>query len=114
MDMKLPSYPDRRCENSPNHAHYFIPVTGASEVWRCKYCWVAQWLPNNWPDCLTFHYAKARFGIDKAYQKALEHRPGTVRMLDKLEEIRLLRKVLPEKELMVAIAAIIKEGGKDE
>ena len=108
MDMKLPNYPDRRCEDSPNHAHYFVPVAGVKDVWRCKYCWVAQWLPNAWEDCLKFSFAIAKFGMNKAYQRELQHKPGVMRMLDKLEEIRLLRKVLPEKELMVSIAAIVK------
>ena len=39
--------------------------------------------------------------------------PEVVRILNKLEEIRLLRKVLPKKQLMMAIAAIIKEGGEE-
>ena len=112
MVMKLPEYPDSRCEVSPNHAHHFRPLAEVKGVWRCKYCWVSQWFPSAWDDCDKFSYAIKAFGIDEAYQRQLQRRPGVVRILNKLEEIRLLRKVLPKKQLMMAIAAIVKEGGE--
>lgn len=109
MAMKLPDYPDRRCEDSPNRAHWFVPVTGT--VWRCEYCWVSLWLPSNWEDCVIFSNNIRRFGLDEAYRRHLQLRPEVVRILNKLEDIRLLRKMLPEKQLLIAIAAVVKEGG---
>lgn len=112
MAMNLPEYPDRRCEDSPCHAHYFVPIVGVRAIWRCKYCWISQWFPDTWDDCMEFNYAIRALGLDKAYQRQLQCRPETVLILNKLEKIRLLRKVLPKKQLMMAIAAIVKEGGK--
>lgn len=100
-------YPEIRCDESPNHAHYFTPVT--SSIWRCKYCWATVWLPANWEDCVRFSNDIMRLGLDKAYQKHLQDKPLIRRILGKLEEIRLLRKALPEEQLMAAIAAIVMD-----
>lgn len=59
---------------------------------------------------MKFNYAIRALGLDKAYQRQLQFRPKTAQILNKLEEIRLLRKVLPKKQLLMAIAAIVKEG----
>lgn len=50
-----------------------------------------------------------RLGFDGAYSKKLSRKPKTAELLAKLEEIRLLRKVLPEDQLSFAIAAIVRE-----
>lgn len=103
-------YPDTRCELSPNHAHFFTRIVGS--VWRCKYCWAPVWFPSSWEEATRFTKDIQGLGLDKAYQKHLQHKPLVKQKLKKLEDIRLLRKVLPERELMMAIAAIVD--GKEE
>lgn len=102
MELK---YPNKQCSESPTGAHFFTILTG--KIWRCKYCWVAMYLPTYWTDADNYGYDIHRMGIEKAYQKLIQNRPKVREMLVKLEEIRLLRKVMTEKELIVAIAAII-------
>lgn len=104
-------YPDIRCELSPNHAHYFTPVTPT--IWRCRHCWVVVWLPTVWEDCTRFSSDIVRIGLEKAYQKHLQGKPLVRRILKKLEEIRLLRKALTDEELMIAISAIVTSTEKD-
>ena len=101
------TYPEPRCDCSPNRAHHYTVLTGT--IWRCKYCWATKWQPGNWRDACQFSDAIRKSGIDKAYRVALSRRPKTKVLLEKLEEIRLLRKVLPEEQLMIAIAAILTE-----
>lgn len=101
------TWPEDRCELSPNHAHYFRPV--AKDIWRCKYCWLSKWTPFYWTDAIRFSNSIVKMGVELAYQKHLHYRPGIKRILEKLEEIRLLRKVLPEKQLMEAVAAIVTD-----
>lgn len=53
-----------------------------------------------------------RLGVQKAYRDYLSGKPKTVIMLRKLEAIRLLRHELPERDFLLAVAAIvIDEGG---
>lgn len=98
-------YPDHRCELSPTRAHYYVKLVGS--IWRCHYCWAAVWLPSDWSEATKFSADVGRMGIEVAYQKYLRHRPKTRQLLGKLEDIRLLRKVVPQEQLMIAIAAII-------
>lgn len=105
-------FPESRCELSPNHAHYFIPIM--SSIWRCKYCWAAVWLPNGYEECAIFSDDIGRLGLDKAYQKHLQDKPVIRQILRKLEEIRLLRKVLSEEELMIAVSAIVADREEEE
>lgn len=98
-------FPEPRCEGSPNHAHFFTQVT--SSIWRCRHCWHSKWLPNSWEECDAFGNSIRRFGLDGAYKYHLRNKPMIRQILRKLEEIRLLRKVLPEKQLMMAVAAIL-------
>ncbi len=106
MELK---YPEKRCEDSPNRAHYYRQLVG--NIWRCHYCWAAKWLPNNFIDASKFSNDIGRLGRDRAYEKLLSQRPKIRQMLAKLEEIRMLKKVMPQKDLMVAMAAIIADKG---
>ena len=99
--------PESRCEDSPVRAHHYFRMIGG--IWRCRYCWRTVWLPATLGEAVALGYDIGRIGIDRAYQKHLQGKPETKQLLAKLEEIRLLRKVLPEDELMMAIAAITLE-----
>ncbi len=102
MDIK---YPEVRCEESPVKAHYYTVIVG--NIWRCKYCWATVCLPSGFAEAVRFCTAIKTMGIDRAYRKYLSHKPKIKETLIKLEEIRLLRKVMPQRELMLAIAAIV-------
>lgn len=100
------TFPESRCELSPNHAHHFRPVMDS--IWRCNYCWAPKWTPFYWSYAVQFSNDIARMGLAIAYQKHLHHKPKTRLILEKLEEIRLLRKAgLAEDVLMKAIAAVV-------
>lgn len=104
-------FPEDHCESSPSGAHHFTQLIGT--IWRCKYCWATKWLPISWNDVCQFSIAIRTLGLDKAYQKSVNRRPHTKVLLSKLEKIRLIRKVLPEDELMIAIAVIVTEHKED-
>ena len=100
-------YPDSRCEDSPTKAHHYIQLVGT--VWRCKYCWTTVWIPTTIGDANKFNSSIGRLGLDKAYGTHLSYRPKVKELLTKLEDIRLLRKVLPEDQLSFAIASIVTD-----
>jgi hypothetical protein len=52
-----------------------------------------------------------RIGVRRAYRRLLSSKPKTVAMITKLEAIKLLRKELPEKEFVYAVAAIVLDEG---
>ena len=97
-------YPEPQCDSSPTGGHYITPLVG--NIWRCKYCWVTKWQPESWNEAVLFSDNIQKYGLARAYQIHIGRRPRTKELLAKLEKIRLLRKVLPEDELMIAIAAI--------
>lgn len=107
-------WPDPACEDSPTGAHHFLVIIG--NTWRCRYCWRAKWLPGHLGSAESFSLSIRKFGLEKAYQNQLRQSPKIRQLLEKLEKIRLLRKALPQDELMVAIAAILtgEEIGADE
>ena len=101
------NYPESYCKYSPGKAHYYRILTG--DIWRCIYCWTAKWIPPDWTKCLQFSNDIRKIGLQKAYKKWLLARPKTTRLLEKLEEIRLLKTILPEDELLIAIATIVTD-----
>lgn len=95
--------PEQLCDKSPVGAHYFVQLT--THVWRCHYCWRPKWLPDTFEEALRF----GRHGEDKALTKVLNKHPAERKFMLKLEEIRLLKKTLPPKQFLAAIAAIEAE-----
>ena len=94
-----------RCEDSPTRAHHYVKLVGS--IWRCKYCWAVMWLPADLRDATKFSADISRLGFERGYSRQLSFRPKTRDLLTKLDEIRLLKKVLPDDQLSFAIAAII-------
>jgi len=105
------SYPDGRCSESPIGAHHYVHL--ATGIWRCKYCWAVAWFPLDMGNATSYSNNIRKIGLDRAYGKALEARPGIAIRLGKLEAIRLIRNTVPDEELLVAVAAIVndKSGG---
>ncbi len=90
-------FPNAECISKLSH-HYILV---AREVWWCKNCWKSKWLPEYSETAATFSMDIARSGIDEAYAKWLQDRPETAKMLRRLEEVRLLRIAMPNKEEML-------------
>jgi len=105
-------YPESYCKLSPVKAHRYLKLVG--NIWRCHYCWRAVWLPANWDDAIDFSNQIRRRGLDRAYKMMLSDKPDIMQLLDKLEKIRLMRKVVPEDELMKIIAVIVTNKEKEE
>lgn len=100
------AWPEDRCEVGPNHTHHFFPVV--MSIWRCDHCWAVKWTPFHWADAIKFSASISKMGVELAYRKHLHYKPKTKLILEKLEEIRLLRKAgLDEDVLMKAIAAVV-------
>jgi len=101
------NYPEPYCEHSPTRRHYYKNLAGS--IWRCVYCWAAIWQPLDLESTRILSLDVKRIGLQKAYAKALLHRPKITKLLGKLEQIRLLREALPEEELLIVIAAVITD-----
>lgn len=100
------TWPEDRCDLSPNHAHHSVPIFGS--IWRCKYCWKCKWQPKYLTEAVQFSISIQKMGVEDAYAKAISRKPGIKKTLRTLEEIRLLKRAgIPEKLLMEAIAAIV-------
>lgn len=104
MELK---YPESYCSCNPARTHWFKPMLG--NIWRCKYCWAAKWQPGDWYSALVCSSDVEKLGIQAAYQKWLHYRPRAKRLLLKLEEMRVLRSMMPEEELIKIIAVIVLE-----
>ncbi len=102
MELK---YPDSYCKYSPTGAHWFLVLQG--KIWRCHYCWAVKWQPMSWDEALNFSLDIRKDGIQVAYSKWLLYRPATKKILIKLEEIRVMKDLMPEEELLKVIAVIV-------
>lgn len=88
--------------------HYYLQLVG-SNIWRCKHCWASKWLPYTWMEYCDFLMEVRKYGVDKAYELRVARMPRVKELLEKLEEMRLLRRVLPEEDLVKVVAAIFRE-----
>ena len=102
-------YPEKECSYHPA-GHCYLQIIG--NVWRCKYCWAPKWQPKDYSEAVTCSMDIATLGLQSAYAKWLRYRPMAKEMLMKLEEIRLLREMMPKKELIRMVAAIMRERSK--
>lgn len=99
-------WPEDRCWESPTHAHWF--TAGSNNVWICKYCLRAKWLPTG-PSVDRFSDEIERYGIDVAYWRRLDTMPTVVLLLRKLEDLRLIKKAIPGEDYMKVVAAIMAD-----
>ena len=100
------NFPEPYCRYNPD-GHYYLLIDGT--IWRCKYCWAVKWLPDQWSETMACSIDIQKLGIQTAYKKWLIHRSKAKELLMKLEEMRLLREIMPEKERVRAIAAVVAE-----
>jgi len=101
-------YLDVHCEASPSGAHYLLQLPN-SNIWRCKYCWAAEWLPGNWYALQQFSIDVRQTGFNEAYSKWLNRMPSVSRMLRLLNAIRLVRGTLNNGELSQKVQHILAE-----
>jgi hypothetical protein len=104
-------WPDDICWDSPTHAHWFTAYTNSTPdtIFVCKYCHVAKWLPTRWRDAERFGLDIATYGIDSAYHIWLNKRPAVRAMLKKLEDLRLLQRVVSVDDYLMVVAAIMSD-----
>ena len=100
-------YPSSRCLDSPHRGHHFLCVLPPF-VWRCKYCWKAKWQPASTAEAIKFTGQIDKLGLAEAYKRKLQKLPEIAKLLEKMEEIRLLRRTLSEEELSKVIYAMFK------
>ena len=100
-------YPSSSCSESPHRGHHFLCVLPPF-VWKCKYCWKAKWQPASTMGAIKFTEQIEKLGLREAYRRKLSKLPEIAELLEKMEEIRLLRRVLPEEELNKVIFALFK------
>lgn len=103
MDVSI--YPDNHCDDSPSKAHHFIYLEGS--IWRCKYCWKPKWMPADWYEATDYSVRIKKVGVKRAYKYFVSNSIKIQRLLQQFEEIRLLRKTLPDKEFEVAVIALL-------
>ena len=104
-------YLDVHCEASPSGAHYLLQLPN-SNIWRCKYCWAAEWLPGNWYALQQFSIDIRQTGFNEAYSQWLNRMPSVSRMLRLLGAIRLVRGTLNNGELSQKVQHILAEQGR--
>lgn len=75
-------YPEQHCDCSPNGAHFFERIEIG--IWRCKYCLVAKWLPDDYKDAADFAFKIRKYGVQKSYNKLLRKRPEVKERLQEL------------------------------
>lgn len=104
-------WPEDRCWESPTHAHWFTAGshTGRGSIWLCKYCWRAKWIPDFLSDTEKFAKDIRSRGIDEAYRIWVDRMPSVVKLLRKLEDLRLIRKTVPKKEFLEIVAAVMSD-----
>jgi len=100
-------FPQPYCDIDKTQSHWYTEILPG--IWRCKFCWASKALPRNWDDLVKFSNERDRVGVQAAYRRFLSTRPNSVKILEKLDEIRLLRELMPEKELVRIVAVIIKD-----
>ena len=105
------SWPEDRCWESPTHAHWFTEGSkiGKGSIWVCKYCLRAKWMPAGWTATDRFADAIRKYGIDEAYRRWIDRQPVIVKLLRKLEDLRLLKKAVPVEEYMKIVAAVMAD-----
>ena len=89
--------PEARCTDGS--AHYWKQLV--HNVWWCKKCWAARWLPEHLAETMLYHTAVHKVGEETAYRNTLTTYPAEAAIIAKLEEIRLVRKAMPEEEQML-------------
>jgi len=104
-------WPEDRCWESPTHAHWFTAGSKIEKgtIWICKYCLRAKWMPDNYPSAETFAVSVRSLGIDEAYRRWLNRIPAVALLLRKLEDLRLMKKVVSADEYMEVVAAIMSD-----
>jgi hypothetical protein len=100
-------FPEPHCDYSKTRAHHYEKLVG--NIWRCKHCWTPVWFPGSIDVAYSFSESIDKLGLDAAYRKFVSARPKTEVLLAKLEDIRLLRKVLSDEDFLGAVAAIISD-----
>lgn len=100
------SFPSSYCSYSPTGGHYSSLIL--PNIWRCKYCWAVKWLPS-WNEVIAFSEDIRKMGIQAAYQKWLQPKSKVRELLTKLEEIRLMKELMPATELAKIVAVIVLE-----
>ncbi len=99
-----------RCEPSPvTKAHYFEDRMNidSGSIFKCRYCHQVKWLPNTFQEAYLLSYKMKVYGEEKGYQLILDLHPSARRMLSKIQDIHYLRKILPDEQFGIAVAAII-------
>ena len=97
MEVKYPIQP---CIEG--HSHYYIEAVSLSGIFQCKYCKSVKWQPVYWSDAVKFSELIKKYGLDKAYNKSIEHRKKTKSIINAISKIDGL--VLPE-EVMQELRA---------
>ena len=103
MDLRLP---EKHCEKNEEGFHFFTNVMG--NIWRCKLCWAAKWIPCNWDTAVKYSADIKKMGPAHAYRKWVGKRPKVAEIIGKMEELRILRDSVPKEDLPKYAQAILQ------
>lgn len=101
---------DTRCEDSPvSKAHHLVARTAVDEgyVFECRYCHRVEWLPDSVSGGQRLNELMKIYGLDRGYQKMLDEHPAARRLISKIQDIYYLKKVIPEEQFPIAVAAVM-------
>jgi hypothetical protein len=99
--------PSRQCKYSENGAHYYKKLVGS--IWRCDYCLFCKWLPNSTEEAAVFSFDIRRYGYERAYAKYLGSKPRVSKLLDELNNTRVLIGSLPKETVDKIMSDIVTE-----
>lgn len=108
---------DHYCPDKPTppHSHHLVgttPVDGGV-LFVCKYCGRIKWLPSTIGGSYALWECMRKYGEQKGYCIALDFHPAAKRLLSKVQNFYLLRKVLSDGDFAMAVAAIMTEKQDD-
>jgi len=94
MEVKYPKQP---CIEG--HSHYYIEAVSLSGIFQCKWCKAVKWQPVYWTDAVKFSDLIKKHGLDRAYNKSIEHRKKTkniINAISRIEGLVLSEEVMQE------------------
>ncbi len=99
------AYPSKQCNSNGKKGHYFVQL--GSEIWRCKYCWTPLWQPASFAQAELFNDNVKKYGLEEAYNRVLNRKPRTKKLILELDKIRIAKKHLTEEEFIKLVVATV-------
>jgi hypothetical protein len=98
--------------NGVGGGHFLNAITpaGSGYMWMCKLCGMVKWMPSSSTDCLAFGVDMRQKGSSVAYNEWLNHNEDAMIILDKVEELKVVRSLISDEGWMELVKSVILEG----